>query len=140
MEAEEFISCLDRYGSDLTRWPPDLRHAAEALLQQGPGEAWKQYRVASLVDGMLSATVPPASRQLVDRILFAASQEQTAAFNLFDLFTVWQKRLLAGAVFASLVGGVVVGWTTTSSVTVNDDIYEDVPGLTWSPGEFGGSQ
>ncbi len=140
MEAEEFISCLDLYGSDLTRWPPDLRRAAEALLQQGPGEVWKQYRVASMVDGMLSATVPPASRQLTDRILAAAVQEQTAAFNLFDLFTVWQKRLLAGAVFASLVSGVVVGWTTTSSVTVNDDIYEDVPGLSWSPGEFGGFQ
>lgn len=140
MEAEEFISCLDRYGSDLARWPPDLRHAAEALLQQGPGEAWKQYRVASLVDGLLSATVPPASRQLTDRILAAAAQEQTADFSLFDLFTVWQKRLLAGAVFASLVGGVVLGWTTTGSVTGNDDIYEDVPGLTWSPGEFGGSQ
>lgn len=164
MTNDEFIAALDRYGSDVSLWPSELRLAAEALLQQGPGDAWKQYRIAQNIDAALNRPVPPAGRALLERILLAAQQPLPAAqqplperFSLFELFSVWQRRVMAGAVCASLIGGVVVGMTVppaqtqtsvqavTASVATSvaapatgDDIFDDVPGLTWSPGEVGG--
>lgn len=143
MTQDDFIAGLDRYGSDLSRWPSALRKDAEMIIQQKQGEAYAQYRAVCRLDAVLG-TSTPAGRVLLDRILLVA-QQVPERFSLLDLFSVWQRRVMAGAVCASLMGGVVVGviapaQSTTSAMVVAsaDDIYDEVPGLTWSPGDVGG--
>lgn len=155
MTLDEFMNSLDRYGSDLSRWPSELRLSAEQLLSRRTGEAWSAYQAALLVDEILSQPVPAAGRPLLERILSKAQTPVAVAgesISVLDVFSVWQQRLMAGAVFASLLVGVVVGrsesdtglLSTTVSVPVvsettsADDIYADVPGLTSSPDDVGG--
>lgn len=155
MTLDEFLSNLDCYGSDLSRWPEALRFPARQMLAVQAGEAWQAYQSALLIDGILTQPVPAAGRPLLERILSKAQTPVAVAgesISVLDVFSVWQQRLMAGAVFASLLVGVVVGRgesdTGLQSVAVSvpvvsettnaDDIYADVPGLTSSPDDVGG--
>lgn len=53
MNTEQFKSFLDRYGADLSRWAPDQRAAAEALIA-GDAQARQALNTARRLDVMLT--------------------------------------------------------------------------------------
>lgn len=135
MTPDEFTALLDRYGGDLSRWPDQLRAGAEALLAQGPGEAWKQYRVAQVVEAALSSKPEAPDQALLNRILARAhTTPAERQITLAVAFSGWQRGLAAASVFMSLAAGLLAGWSnqTTYDVYINADI----PGLTSSPGDW----
>ena len=135
MTPDEFAALLDRYGGDLSHWPDQLRAGAEALLAQGPGEAWKQYRVAQVVEAALSSKPEAPDQALLNRILARAhTTPAERQITLAVAFSGWQRGLAAASVFMSLAAGLLAGWSnqTTYDVYINADI----PGLTSSPGDW----
>lgn len=137
MTPEEFTGLLDRYGATLENWPEAERLAAQALLNKGPGEAWKQYRAAQLVEQILQQPVPVADQQLMDRILAAAQYQPEMQVEIGAMFSAWQRGLTATAICLSLMAGLFTGWTNAGYV--NEQAYleletTDIPGLTSSPG------
>lgn len=137
MTPEEFTGLLDRYGADLARWPEAERAAGQALLNKGPGEAWKQYRAAQLVEQLLREPVPAADHQLMDRILAAAHYQPEMQVEIGAMFSAWQRGLTATAICLSLVAGLFTGWSSTgygSTTTYIEVEAGDIPGLTSSPG------
>lgn len=137
MTPEEFTERLDRYGADLARWPEAERVAGQALLNKGPGEVWKQYRAAQLVEQLLREPVPAADHQLMDRILAAAQYQPEMQVEIGALFSAWQRGLTATAICLSLMAGLFTGWSNagySNSATYIESEAGDIPGLTASPG------
>jgi hypothetical protein len=88
----------------------------------------------------LRAPAPAPSADLLARVLAIPSQTVIApedSLSLGALFSAWQKAFMGGAVFASLVAGIIVGGAPTQTTAVSDWPSEDVPGLTYSPGDGG---
>ncbi|WP_374385074.1 hypothetical protein [Dongia sp.] len=74
----EFEAGLDRYGADLSRWPPEIRAAGEALFVQS-AEAKAAWHDARLVDEFLLSradTSPPG--ELVERVMAAQRAHDSA--------------------------------------------------------------
>lgn len=141
MTPAEFTDLLDRYGADLERWPATERAAGQALLNQGPGEAWKQYRAAQLVEQLLREPVPVSDHQLMDRILAATHYQPEAQVEVGALFSTWQRGLAASAICLSLVAGLFTGWSEQTYQNTDDyTVSDDIPGLTTSPGNWGEAQ
>lgn len=150
MTLDEFVHLLDRYGADLEKWPASERGAAQALLNQGPGEAWKQYRAAQLVEQLLNTPVPATDHQLMDRILAATQYQPEGQVEMAGIFSVWQRGVAATAICLSLLAGLMTGWsnpayqTTQAVASAAEDAgaedVGDIPGLTSSIGLWGDYQ
>jgi len=142
MTPTEFTDLLDRYGADLEAWPASERAAAQALLNTGPGEAWKQYRAAQFVEQLLKQPAPAADQQLMNRILAAAHYQPEVQVEMAAMFPLWQRGLAASAICLSLLAGLFTGWNNTGAgYTQASAYYEsdagDIPGLTDGPGYWG---
>jgi hypothetical protein len=70
MTRDQFEAALDRYGGDLSRWPPMLRADAETLVGTD-GEAAAALRAARRLDALLAEATAPATvdAALVGRIV-----------------------------------------------------------------------
>lgn len=135
MTPDEFSALLDRYGGDLSRWPAQPRAGAEALLAQGPGEAWKHYRVAQVVEAALSSQPAKPDQALLNRILARAhAMPAERQMTLAIAFSGWQRGLAAASVFMSLAAGLIAGWSNQTTYDVYSNV--DIPGLTSSPGDW----
>lgn len=143
MNPAEFAEMLDLYGANLAVWPEPQRSAAQALLDLGPGEAWKHYRAAQFVEQLLNEPVPAVDRALLDRVLaISAYQPPEPKFDVLALFTAWQRGLVGATVFASLAAGLFTGWNNMQSYQpyADNDVFDaaDIPGLSFGVGEWGG--
>jgi len=142
MTQDEFSDLLDLYGADLSRWPHDQRGAAQALLASKSGEVWQIYQAAQFIDQQLAQPAVP-SRALLDRILLASTEVPEPPFNFWALFAGWQRAMAGGAICASLMVGLYSGWSTqltaysTVTSTTSSITTDDIPGLTYAPGEVG---
>lgn len=138
MTPVEFSELLDRHGADLARWPEAERMAAQALLNKGPGEAWKHYRAAQLVEQMLREPVPAADQQLMERILAATHVQPDVQIELGVMFSGWQRGLAVTAVCLSLLAGLFAGWSNAGYAgAVSYQDTDDIPGITSSVGDWG---
>lgn len=145
MTPAEFTALLDRYGAELDAWPAAERAAAQALLNKGPGEAWKQYRAAQLVEQLLRQPVPAADQALMDRILAAAQYQPEVQVEMAAMFPLWQRGLAASAICLSLLAGLLTGWAHSGAGYGQSTAYieaesGDIPGLTDGPGYLGDYQ
>lgn len=143
MTQDEFSDLLDLYGADLSRWPLDQRGAAQALLAPKSGEVWQIYQAAQFIDQQLAQPAAAPSRALLDRILLASTEVAEPPFNFWALFAGWQRAMAGGAICASLMAGLYSGWSTqltaysTVTSTTSSITTDDIPGLTYAPGEVG---
>lgn len=87
------------------------------------------------IEASLRHPAPPPSRALTDRILAATHIQPEPAFNVWSMFSGWQRALAGAAICVSLIAGLLSGWVGQSTYTYDD--VADVPGLTYSPGEMG---
>ncbi|WP_431858129.1 hypothetical protein [Azospirillum sp.] len=131
MTHDDFLSLLDAHGSDLTRWPPPARTAAERLLAASE-EAAAAWRATRAVEGML-AEPPRVSDERVGRLLAAVARQARAAprETLLVLLFGHMPVRLAGALCAGLLalgwlaGGLTIGPAPSDGVL----LAEDVPSL-----------
>src|SRR5262245_38255952 len=75
MDVTEFEDLIDRLGDDLTRWPDELRPAAEALLAAS-SEARALVEEARSIREALAAPPVRAPAGLADRIVAAAGKQK----------------------------------------------------------------
>lgn len=70
MTRNEFDTAIDRYGGDLSRWPPELARAAKTFAD-ADAEAAAALRAAQRLDGLLAevAEPTPADAALIGRIV-----------------------------------------------------------------------
>jgi hypothetical protein len=95
----------------------------------------------SWLDKTMRSSAPAPARDVLARVLRVPSQPiPETRFDFTVLFTFWQKTLAGGAVFASLMAGVLFGQLQSTSSTELDWSDEDIPGLSYSPGEWGDLQ
>ena len=100
--------------------PDDLERWLEQTLRQG---------------------APAPSADLLQRVLAIPAQPVLdERFDFAALFTTWQKALAGGAVFASLLLGVLVGQGQNLPADSSDWVSQDIPGLSYSPSEWGSAQ
>ncbi|MCY3818620.1 MAG: hypothetical protein OXH52_04545 [Gammaproteobacteria bacterium] len=108
MTSREFRECLDRYGSDLERWPDGQRAVGRAFAGTAGGR--RQLDAARAFDALLAETLPvPEPIGLKERILANLS----AAGRPIDLASwlfapLWRPVALA---VAPLALGFTVGFT-----------------------------
>ena len=82
MNLEAFEDALDRYGGDLSRWPDELRNAAEALLQT-EDQARSLLRAAQELDAVLAADpLPAVDAGLADRIMQRVAEHEVGTENV----------------------------------------------------------
>jgi hypothetical protein len=89
-----------------------------------------------MIEAMLRQPVSPPDRALTDRILAVTQIQPAPAFNIWAMFSGWQRAFAGAAICASLLAGIFSGWSGQSSYQ-DIGLDEDMPGLTYSPGEWG---
>ena len=103
MNESTFNDLLDHHGADLSRWPPDLMAAAEALLQRSEVAQRSHVAARSIerVAGELAAVNIPAGLQA--RILVRVA-EPDVWNRLADWFQAALWRPVAAAALPLLMG------------------------------------
>lgn len=74
MSVGDFSDTLDRLGANLSRWPVELRAAAEVLLATSTAAADRLAEAVALAEAMSEAQ-PKAPAGLVDRIIKASGAD-----------------------------------------------------------------
>lgn len=107
MTRDELMAALDRYGSDLSRWPDTLGEDARALIASD-ARAASESEIARRLDGLLSELTAPQAidSALVGRIL---SDERTGHGEVVLRPTPRLAGWASAAVAATLMIGFVVG-------------------------------
>ena len=108
MTNEEFRECLDRYGSDLERWPDGQRAVARAFAGTAAGR--RELDAARAFDALLAeASSVPEALGLRERILANVRAQGRPIDLVFWLFApLWRPAALA---VAPLALGFTVGFT-----------------------------
>ncbi|MDE0055443.1 MAG: hypothetical protein OXP28_17495 [Gammaproteobacteria bacterium] len=108
MTNEEFRECLDRYGSDLERWPDGQRGVGRAFADTVPGR--RELDAARAFDALLAETSSvPEPLGLRERILANVRSEGRPMDLVSWLFApLWRPAALA---VAPLALGFTVGFT-----------------------------
>ena len=81
MKPVDFQEAVDRLGDDLARWPESLRRQAIELLAAEPAARRILAEAAALRGAMAAAPSSRAPRGLVDRILSAAFDAESAPLS-----------------------------------------------------------
>lgn len=116
MDIERYRSLAEAYGSDVRRWPQDIKPAADAFASREPEAARAALHEAALLDEALDAWRAPAvDAALRDRVLVSAPTPR-ARSGLIGRFGFW----LSGAgLAAACAAGVIVGMAG-SAAAVSD--------------------
>jgi hypothetical protein len=132
MTPERFAEIVEAYGSRPDRWPEAEREAALAFMERNPDAIGKLRTVASLLDGLLdSSVVAPASRELQQTILRAASIRQAApapnTARARPKPTLWQRAGIwgAGIVGIGLAGALAGAMTLAIVVPMIGQAYDE---------------
>jgi hypothetical protein len=109
MTVEDFGTTLDRLGSDLSRWPEALRHAAETLVARDAAAA-KRLAEARRLHELLGAALTPApvDAAQVGRILARVQADGRGAeqpLKVGSRFYAWT----GGGLAACLAAGFIIG-------------------------------
>lgn len=115
MTVDEFSAVLDRLGSDLERWPADLRRNAETLVARDANAA-ARLDAARKLDAMLRAAIAPepVDAATIGRILERARNGETAIqrpFRAGSRFLAW----VGGGLTACLAAGFIIGQSVPAS-------------------------
>ena len=131
MNLNEFVDCLDRYGSNPERWPGPLAESGRKLLADSD-EAMLLLDETRRLDDMLNAlpmlpAAPNLQRRIVDEL---AVESRQRGFPWFGL-SLW-RPVLAGAF--SLALGVLIGISqpTESQYQADSALLEDLALLAFS--------
>ena len=136
MTPERFAEIVGAYGSRPDRWPQAERDAALAFMERNPDAIGELRAEASLLDGLLdSSVVAPASRELREAILRAASMRQAApALKAAPSRTIgrskptlWQRAGFwgAGIVGIGLAGALAGAMTLAVVVPMIGQAYDE---------------
>lgn len=126
MTTSEFRRYLDIYGSDLQRWPQDVRDAAKILLD-GSAELQKLVGEEELFEHKLELrNYEEPSPELQDRIIASAkteasSRSRSIAGYLSDLFSTFYLPSPAFSLALILVIGIMIGYFTSSVNAISGD-------------------
>ena len=122
MQLIDFEHAVDRYGSDLSRWPTDIQSPARALVADNDA-ARALLEDAALLDSALDAyEVDPPSAALDARLLALAPKAARPAAQSANWKRWFDLRGLsiAGASFACAVFGLVVGYQSVEWLQTED--------------------
>lgn len=121
MDDETFESSLDRFGTDLDRWPDALAAAARTWVERSL-RARDLLREARELDAALDGLWPAATAPLgLETRILANLPERTACFEWLTI-NIWRPAALA---LAPLVVGFGVGLNVAHSAVAADDATED---------------
>jgi len=115
MTRDQFIDELDRYGGDLTRWPPALRQSADVLVAADTGAA-AELEAARRLNVLLAEAIVPsqANAALIGRIVSrsGAKREETI---------LRPTRRLAGLASAAMLATLMIGFVAGAVAPVDQD-------------------
>ena len=105
MDRARFEYLLDAYGADFRRWPPQERDAAVAFARANVEALAPLLNAARTLDAKLNwaTDAPPASSDLINRIMAAASRARPAPPRKFAPAAGW-------ALAACTLLGVLIGY------------------------------
>ncbi|CAO3427231.1 hypothetical protein [Azospirillum doebereinerae] len=115
MTDRQFLQCVDAYGADPVRWPPELRAAAERALAASPALR-AALREAEAFDALLGGALPMVEEARVSRLLSAVGEAareapQEAPETLLLLLLGRMPRRMAATLCVALVA---LGWLAGS--------------------------
>ncbi|MGF7173960.1 hypothetical protein [Azospirillum doebereinerae] len=116
MTDRQFLQCMDAYGADPVRWPPELRAAAEQALAASPALR-AALREAEAFDGLLGGLPPVVEEARVSRLLSVvgeaarATPQNAAPETLMVLLLGRMPRRMAATLCVTLVA---LGWLAGS--------------------------
>lgn len=115
MTRDQFRAELDRYGGDLTRWPPVLRQGADMLVAADT-DAAAELETARRLNALLAeATVPSqANAALIGRIVSHSRAKR-------DQTTLRPTRRLAGLASAAMLATLMIGFIAGVVAPVDQD-------------------
>lgn len=116
MTRDQFIAALDRYGGDLTRWPPALRQNADVLIAADSNAA-ADLETARRLNALLAEAVVPSQvdAALIGRILSHGRARR-------DETILRPTRRLAGLASAAMLATVMIGFVAGVVAPVDQDI------------------
>ena len=119
MTNEEFAECLDRYGSDLERWPDGQRAVGRAFADTAAGR--RELDAARAFDALLAETSSaPEPLGLKERILANVKAEGRPMDLVTWLFApLWRPVAIA-------VGPLALGFTVGFTYPETDSLEEAV--------------
>jgi anti-sigma factor RsiW len=118
----EMQTALDRYGSDLVRWPAAERAQAEAILATNPHAATLLATQRRLDRAIATLMEPmPVDAALIGRI--AAHVGERAHHDVAVKATPRLFAWVSAAMVMFLVGGFAAGVTLPASASQSDDSY-----------------
>ena len=148
MNIDEFTTCIDRYGSQLQRWPAKLQAEAQTLLESSPRaqalysrqqsldallDQMSTVEFTGLIDRVATQPLPPRRDSLTVRIINWLLPDQSRE--------IWKPALAAclPLLFGVLLGNyfsfgvpyqqaVVADWDTEFYMLALDD-YDEAPSL-----------
>jgi len=110
MTRDEFDAGLDRYGGDLSRWPPALRQQAEALTA-ADSQAAAALATAGRLDALLAevATSEAADAALIGRIVSRGRQAQReTVLKPTGRLAAWAAAGVAATLMIGFIAGAVI--------------------------------
>jgi hypothetical protein len=125
MTRDEFEAGLDRYGGDLSRWPPALRREAEALAA-ADGQAAAALDAAKRLDALIAEVAAPetADAALIGRIVSHDRQRRSEA-------ELRPTRRLAAWAVAGAVATLMLGFVAGALIPA-DQSSDAIAGLMFS--------
>lgn len=110
MTRDEFDAGLDRYGGDLSRWPPALRQQAEALAA-ADSQAAAALTTAGRLDALLAevAASEATDAALIGRIVSRGRQTQReTVLKPTRRLAAWAAAGVAATLMAGFIAGALV--------------------------------
>ena len=110
MTRDEFDAGLDRYGGDLSRWPPALRQQAEALTADD-NQAAAALAAASRLDSLLAevAASEAADAALIGRIVSRGRQAHgETVLKPTRRLAAWVTAGVAATLMAGFIAGALI--------------------------------
>lgn len=120
ISTERVLELIEAYGAEPGAWPEDERAAASMLIAESPDLFASTLADARALDALLlNEAVPEPSAALSEAILAAAPtakpEQQRSGFRLSSLLFPQGARWPAGAALASLLMGLVGGYSYAST-------------------------
>ena len=127
ISTERVLELIDAYGAEPGAWPEEERAAASLRIAESPDVFASALADARALDQLLlSEIIPEPSAALSDAILAEAptvnAEQKRTAFRLSSLLFPQGARWPAGAALASLLMGLVGGYSYASTGVGYDQV------------------
>lgn len=101
MNRERFEILAEAYGSEITRWPANVRAAAVELAASDAAWTSRVLDEAAMLDGVLAAPRVTVPADLIGRVLAAAPSRR--------VFAGWPRWLAPAGLAAACAAGTILG-------------------------------